>query len=106
MPPIAPIPDDERAKLLEKIQPDLRQQFMKAEVPELVQAHIAKANYCTISKFHVFAFDMPGVVATCKRFGLDPDESIQNMTDAASVALAWRTCTQIQTVNDAHMVEK
>ena len=106
MAPLTPIAGEDLARLLATIQPDLRQQLTSAGVPELVQAHIAQANYCSISKFHVFAFDMPGVLLTCKRLGLDPDENIQNMTDAASVALAWRTCMQIHTVHDTHVAEK
>ena len=92
MAPLAAINVDVLKVELAKLQSDLRQQFLAAGVPDLVQAHIAKTNYCSIAKFQVFAFDMPGVLTTCRRIGLDPDESVENMTDSASVALAWQNC--------------
>ena len=49
--------DPEMKEQLAKIQPDLRQQFAVAGVSNLVMEHIAKATFCTVAKFQVFAFN-------------------------------------------------
>ena len=64
--------DPEIALELAKIQPDLRQQFAAAGVADLVMAHIAKATFCSVAKFQVFAFNPEGVISMCTRLGLDP----------------------------------
>ena len=67
---LAPITEAEIALEIAKLQPDLRQQFAAAGVTDLVMAHIAKATFCSVAKFQVFAFTADGVLATCKRLGM------------------------------------
>ena len=93
---LAPMSDLEIVVELAKIQPDLRQQFAAAGVSDLVMAHIAKATFCSVAKFQVFAFSPEGVMAMCTRLGLDPMESLDNHGLAASVVLAWQNCSMIQ----------
>ena len=89
---LAPMGDPEIALELAKLQPDLRQQFAAAGVEDLVMAHIAKATFCSVAKFQVFAFNPEGVLSMCTRLGLDPLGSIENHGLAASVVLAWQNC--------------
>ena len=68
-----PMTEPEIAMELAKIQPDRRQQFAAAGVSDLVMAHIAKATFCSVAKCQAFVFKPEkGVLAMCKRLGLDP----------------------------------
>ena len=98
--------DPEMALEIAKLQPDLRQQFAAAGVTDLVMAHIAKATFCSVAKFQVFAFSSEGVMAMCTRLGLDPLESMENHGLAASVVLAWQNCSQLQKAITTNNSEK
>ena len=101
---LTPMSDPEMALEIAKLQPDLRQQFAAAGVTDLVMAHIAKATFCSVAKFQVFAFSAEGVMQMSTRLGLDPLESMGNHGMAASVVLAWQNYSQLQkaiTANDA-----
>ena len=87
---LASMTDPEMEVELAKILPDLRQQFAVAGVSNLVMAHIAKATFCSVAKFQVFAFSPEGVMAMCTRLGLDPMESLDNHGLAASMVLVWQ----------------
>ena len=103
---LEPMTEPEMALEIAKLQPDLRQQFAAAGVTDLVMAHIAKATFCSVAKFQVFAFSAEGVMQMCTRLGLDPQESMENHGMAASVVLAWQNCSQLQKAITANNAEK
>ena len=85
--------DEIKAELVKHL-PDLKQQLTVVGVPDLVQAHIAKAKFCSIAKFQVLAVSAEGLLVTCKRLGLDSEASMENLGIASSVVLGWQIAKQ------------
>ena len=102
---LAPMSPEEMEAQLKTLAIDLRQIYVKADVPDLIQAQLAKVSYRSVAKLRTFASSSDKVSDICKSLGLG-EGSLAHMGIISSVILAWENCKTKSEAMDKHNAER